>query len=235
MEIPMKWVGLTALLSLGAIVPVMGQQEGRVDGFVGFGENFPPAKSITISQDVKVCGTRQLDEEYVINKDNHGLANAVIFWELPAGSKPPGASEPVILAQIGCRYEPHVQVAASGSDILRVLNEDGILHNVHAFDENGGTFFNFAQPGFKKQIEKKLPDSRIINIKCDVHAWMNAYIIALPNAIFAITDKDGRFSLEGIAPGPQKIRIWHEGLGSTSREVVVVAGQVATLDFVIGK
>ena len=106
---------------------------------------------------------------------------------------------------------------------------------MHVYDEDGKTFLNFAQPGFKKQIDKELPDSRIIQIKCDVHAWMTAYIITLPDAIYTITDENGQFSLDGIAPGPQKIRIWHEGLGSSSREVLVVSGQVATLEFVIGK
>lgn len=224
-----------ALVAIALFSPLLAQQSGRIEGFVGFGESFPPPKRITISRDVQVCGTNHFDEEFVVNSENYGLANAVIYWEMPEGSKAAGNSEPIILAQNKCRYEPHIQVASGEADVLRVLNMDGILHNVHIFDEDGNTFFNFAQPGFKKQIDKELPNSRIINIKCDVHDWMNAYIITLPNAIYTITDENGQFSLEGIAPGTQTIRIWHEGIGSTSRKVTVEAGQVATLDFVIGK
>lgn len=235
MEIPVRLMAAGALLALLMTAPAMAQQTGKVEGFVGFGDNFPPPKKITVTQDVAVCGISKPDEEFLINADNHGLANAVIFWELPEGTTAAPATAPIVIAQEACRYEPHVQVATAGSSVLKVLNQDGILHNVHVFDEDGNTFYNFAQPGFKKEIEKDLPKGRIINIKCDVHSWMNAYIIALPNAIYAVTDENGRFTLDGIAPGPQKIRIWHEGLGSTSREVTVEAGAVATMDFVIGK
>lgn len=235
MEVSMRDKVVITLIAISLFSPLLAQQSGKVEGFVGFGENFPPPKRITISRDVQVCGTHQFDEEFVVNGENYGLANAVIYWELPEGSQATGNSAPVVLAQNKCRYEPHIQVASSEADILRVLNMDGILHNVHIFDEDGNTFLNFAQPGFKKQIDKELPNGRVINIKCDVHNWMNAYILTLPNAIYAITDENGQFSLEGIAPGSQTIHIWHEGIGSTSREVMVEVGQVAILEFVIGK
>ncbi len=212
-----------------------GQETGVVEGFVGFGDNFPPPKKLTVTKDHVVCGRSVPDEEFVIDPASHGLANAVIFWALPEGEQAPAGPPTVVLAQEGCRYEPHVQVAGAGAGTLQVLNNDGILHNVHVYDDDGNTFFNFAQPGFKKQIDKDLPDSRIINVQCDVHDWMSAWIISLPNSRYAITDAQGRFRLEGLAPGSQQVRIWHEGLGSSSKAVTVVAGQVATLDFVIGK
>lgn len=237
MEVSMRnrAVTISGILMVALVAPGWAQSTGSVEGFIGFGDNYPPPKKLTVSRDHGVCGASKIDEEFLIDSESHGLANAVIFWQSSSVINTGAGQEPVVIAQSACRYEPHVQVAPSGTEILRVLNNDGILHNVHVFDDEGKTFFNFAQPGFKKQIDKPLPDSKIINIKCDVHDWMNAYIIVLKNAIYTVTDENGRYKLEGLAPGPQKIRIWHEGLGSSSKEVVVEAGQVASLDFVIGK
>ena len=237
MEISMRTRTTTIAGLMLALLVTTGwaQNTGSVEGFVGFGDNFPPPKKLTVSKDHGVCGASVIDEEFVIDPESHGLANAVIFWQSASVKNDGPGDEPAVLAQTACRYDPHVQVAPSGTEVLRVLNNDGILHNVHVFDDEGKTIFNFAQPGFKKQIDKALPDTKIINIKCDVHEWMNAYILVLENAVYTVTDEKGRFKLDGLVPGPQKVRIWHEGLGSTNKEVVVEGGQVASMDFVIGK
>ncbi len=224
------------LLVLPLLSPVQAQGSGGVEGFVGFSDEYPPRQKLNITQDPAVCGHTIQDEAFVVDPETKGLANAVIFWELPAGQELPSSeSGPTVLSQEGCRYEPHVQVAGAGSTTLQVLNKDGILHNVHAYDEDERTLFNFAQPGFKKQIEKELPRSRVINIQCDVHEWMSAYVLVLDRAIYAITDEAGCFRLEGLPPGQQRIRIWHEGLGASSKSVTVEPGQWAELDFVIGQ
>lgn len=235
MEIPMRNLGI-GLLLLAGLMSVQGQDTGAVEGFVGFGTDYPRRQMITVTSDAQVCGSSLLDEEFVVDEETHGLANTVIYWQLPAGQNPAaGNGDVTILSQSGCRYEPHVQVASAGSETLRVLNNDGILHNIHVYDEDENTLFNFAQPGFKKQIDKPLPHNQVIYVKCDVHQWMSAYILVLDHARSTITDEKGQYRLENIAPGRQRISIWHEGIGTTSKVVLVEAGQVVQLDFVIGK
>ena len=41
----------------------------------------------------------------------------------------------------------------------------------------------------------------MVPFKCDVHGWMNAYVGVLDHPFFAVTDKDGKFSLQGPAAG----------------------------------
>ncbi len=201
-------IGVRSLLAAAVLSAAWGQNTGVVEGFVGFAENYPSQQKLTVTKDQTVCGHSVLDREFVVDPATKGLANAVIFWELPEGqTRSSEEGEPAILAQESCRYEPHIQVASPSSKILRVLNNDGILHNVHVFDSEGQTFFNFAQPAFKKQIDKELPATKVINVKCDVHEWMNAYILVLDQAVHAITDEQGRFRLEGLAPGRQRISI----------------------------
>ncbi len=240
MEVPLNLAPatgqyLTRFLLVAAAVVGMGsaQGTGTVEGFVGFDTAYPPLSSIRVTKDHAVCGNAITDEEFLVDPERKGLANAVIYWELPEGeereAEQPGMA---VLAQSGCRYEPHIQVATAVNKV-QVLNQDGILHNIHAYDSRGGTLFNFAQPAFKKSMERDLKATGVVNFKCDVHEWMNAYVLLLDNVQYAITDEQGRFRLEDIAAGPQEILIWHEGLGFTSKSVTVEPGKSVEMNLVI--
>ena len=66
----------------------------------------------------------------------------------------------------------------------------------------------------------------IVELRCDVHAEMAAYILVMENPYFAVTDKNGHFEipdesylkqagLEGLAdlaPGNYTVKTWHEKL-----------------------
>ena len=54
----------------------------------------------------------------------------------------------------------------------------------------------------------------MVPFKCDVHGWMNAYVGVLEHPYFAVTDKDGKFTLKGLPPGTYTIEAWHEKLGT---------------------
>jgi hypothetical protein len=75
----------------------------------------------------------------------------------------------------------------------------------------------------------------IVELRCDVHAEMAAYILVMENPYFAVTDKNGNFEipdkrylqqagLEGpadLAPGNYVIKTWHEKLETQKSSVVV--------------
>ncbi|MFQ6607396.1 MAG: carboxypeptidase regulatory-like domain-containing protein [Fidelibacterota bacterium] len=210
------------------------QEEGAVIGFVGFAGTFPPQTNITITTDQGVCGHRILDEEFVVDPVTHGLTNVIVFWERPSEEQSISQDNTVItVSQINCRYVPHVQVGSPGA-ILEFVNNDGILHNVHVYDSEKETLFNLAQPGFKKKLQHKLEtEDNVVSFRCDVHKWMNGYVLLLKNAAYTITDSNGQFRLEGINNGTQKIHFWHEGLGKAVRTVEIVPGEEAVLDLVI--
>jgi len=64
---------------------------------------------------------------------------------LPAGKTYPAPKEPFVMDQNGCQYKPHVFALQVGQE-LKVLNSDGVLHNVHALPKVNGQF-NMAMPG----------------------------------------------------------------------------------------
>jgi len=71
----------------------------------------------------------------------------------------------------------------------------------------------------------------MVPFKCDVHGWMNAYVVVMDNPYYAVTDKDGKFELKGLPPGTYTIEAWHEKLGTTTQSVTLAAKESKEVSF----
>ena len=99
---------------------------------------------------------------------------------------------------------------------LKLKNSDGLLHNVHALPKVN-TPFNMAMPANRTEADTKFgKEEGMFLVKCDVHPWMTAYVGVFANPFFAVTGKDGKFSIAGLPPGTYEIEAWHEKLGVKS-------------------
>ncbi len=65
-----------------------------------------------------------------------------------------------------------------------ILNSDGIRHNIHTFSTANAPI-NKAQPRFKKVITETFGEPEIIRVQCDVHSWMQGWIVVKPHPFFA--------------------------------------------------
>ncbi|MFQ5823076.1 MAG: carboxypeptidase regulatory-like domain-containing protein [bacterium] len=208
---------------------------GNITGDVRFPEAYPEREKIIITKDHQVCGAFQYSEDFVVSEENRGLQNVVVsLLNVKAGKK---ASVKAIatLNQKGCRYIPHVQAVPVGTT-LEILNNDGVLHNVHAYFNSldpGNTVFNKAQPKFLKKFEQTLNKASIYYFKCDVHDHMSAYIAVMDHPYYAVTDEMGKFTISDVPAGSYKIQAWHEALGTLEKKVTVVAGKTAEVNFEI--
>ena len=77
-----------------------------------------------------------------------------------------------------------------------------------------------------------MEQARIVDIQCDVHPWMSAYLYPVKNPYFAITEADGSFEITDVPPGKHLLRLWHETLGRSEKKVVVTEG--AEVEVVFG-
>ncbi|MBI5308062.1 MAG: carboxypeptidase regulatory-like domain-containing protein [Planctomycetes bacterium] len=48
---------------------------------------------------------------------------------------------------------------------------------------------------------------------------------------YALTDKAGNYTIEGVPPGKYVVKTWHEKLKEVSQDVTVEAGKAATANF----
>lgn len=171
-----------------------------------------------------------VESEVLVLGQGNAMANVFVRVNsgLPAGSYAL-PSQPAVLNQEGCRYQPHVLGLRVGQT-LRILNSDGLLHNVHALPEINKPF-NRAMPATVTEAEYVFDrEEFMFRIKCDVHPWMSAYLAVLHHPYFSVTGTDGRFELKGLPAGTYELEFWHERLDPVTRQVTVADGGAQTVD-----
>jgi plastocyanin len=173
------------------------------------------------------AGKPAVQEAIVVSPDG-SLANVLVQLQ---GSFPVTAAptEAVTIDQRGCIYSPRVVGIRVGQP-LRVLNSDPGLHNVHGVSA-GNDAFNVGQPIAGMVNEFRLKDEGILQLKCDVHGWMVAFVGVVSHPYFAVTGTDGTFELRDVPTGTHTIQAWHEQYGLLTSNVRVEAGGVADVDF----
>lgn len=204
---------------------------GSISGTVKFAGSAPAPKKLEVTKDKEVCGKgEKVDKSLVVSGGN--LVNAVVtITDIKTGKKID--AKKVNLDQKDCEYHPHVLAFPVGTPV-EINNPDGILHNIHSYSKANPTF-NIAQPKFKKTVEVKIEKPEAINVKCDVHGWMNGWLVATESPYVAVTDNSGAFKLTDVPPGSYTVEVWHETLGKTSQKVTVKGKEDAKVNFEMGK
>jgi plastocyanin len=207
---------------------------GSISGTVKFKGTPPAPIKLDVNKDAEVCGAggAKTSRELVVAADG-GIQYAVVSIPGIAKGKPfPDAK--TTLDQKGCEYMPHITVVQAGGEV-EVLNSDGILHNIHSYPQDKkNPAVNVAQPKFKKTIVMKsdsLKEPERIKLACDVHGWMQGWLIVEDNPYLAITDQTGQFKLTDVPPGDYEITVWHEKLGEAKQKVTVKPGADTTANF----
>lgn len=221
-----------------AAAPASGGMEAdgtaTITGMIKYEGEVPTLRPISLSADPG-CESKHsepfLPEVLVVGEGN-SLGNVLVTVKsgLPAGQwKVP--STPVTMDQHGCRYIPHVASVMVGQT-FKILNSDGLLHNVHALPKDNQEF-NMAMPGSRTEADKTFDKAEPtpFRIKCDVHPWMGAFVAVLSHPFSAVTKTDGQFSISGLPAGTYEIEAWHERLGTQTATVTVADGETKAADF----
>jgi plastocyanin len=207
--------------------PAGAQGGGSISGEVKFVGAAPAPKVIKVNKDPEVCGQEKKIADVAVGAGG-GLGNALVAVTDAKGAK---ATKPAVLDQKGCEFHPTVLVMSPGE--VKILNSDGVLHNIHTFSTANAPI-NKAQPKFKKEMVEKLEKPELIKVQCDAHSWMHGWIYVTENPA-AVTDANGAFKLENVPPGKHKVEVIHPVLGKQTKEVEVKAGQDTKVVFELKK
>ena len=194
---------------------------GSVTGKVTFDGEPPVRTPVKMAADPNCKpGPESLSETQIVSADK-GLKNVFVYVKDGLGN---GVYEtptkPIVLDQVGCRYEPHVFGVFVGQPV-EIKNSDPTLHNVHAIPKSNEEF-NFGQEASAPPGTKTFSKPEIgLSFRCDVHGWMRAYANVVTHPFFAVTKDDGTFEIKGLPAGTYTIEAWHERLGTQQTKVTI--------------
>jgi len=137
-----------------------------------------------------------------------------------------------VMDQRNLEFVPHVLPIPVGASVL-FPNNDQVDHNIFSMSRTKKFNLGSYKPGEHRTVVFDTPG--IVELRCDVHAEMAAYILVMESPYFAVTDGQGNFQipdagylqqrgLDGPAAlpaGKYVIKTWHEKLETQKSPVLV--------------
>ncbi len=201
-----------------------------VSGTVTYSGTAPAPKKLEVTKDVAVCGKEGHVDESLVVGANKGIQNVVVSIKgIKQGKAMDALGASFVLDQKVCAYKPHVLVVPINKPV-KIINSDGILHNIHTYGKKNPPK-NIAQPKFKKELTETFAHPEVLPVKCDVHGWMSAWIVAVDHPYYTVTDATGKFSIADVPAGTYTVEFWQEKLGVQTKQITVAASGATTADF----
>jgi hypothetical protein len=175
-------------------------------------------KKIVPTKDQATCGDVREEPDIVVGPGK-GVQDAVVFLKgVQKGKALEKPAKKPELNNMKCNFVPHVQAVPVGTIV--VVNSDPVMHNTHAFSGKQ-TVFNVALPVKGQRVEKPMNKPGINRVECDTHGWMLGWVFAAENPYYAVTQKDGTFTIADVPPGSYTLVAWHELTGEQEMPVTV--------------
>lgn len=167
-------------------------------------------------------------------------ANILVFLPKAPTVKLDLSKVKFVMDQRNLTFFPHILPIPVGATIY-FPNNDKVDHNVFSLSRTKKFNLGSYKPGEVKSIRFDKPG--IVELRCDVHAEMLAYIMIMKNPYFAITDEKGRFEMPAvkylqqlglagvvdIPNGKYIIKTWHEKLKTKKQAVLVPEDGAASI------
>ncbi len=204
--------------------PINPATVGEIAGTIYF-KGTPPRRQVIHMDEDPVCASEHRGrpvyaEDGKVNP-NGTLPNVFVY--LRAGAEkyvfaPP--SRPVLLAQKGCMYVPHVLGIQVGQP-LEIISEDPTMHNVHLIAKNNPEWNVSQGPGAPPIFKTFSRPEVMMSAECNQHPWMRCYIGAVANPFYAVTGSSGQYVLRGVPAGTYTVEAWTATFGSEEKSVTV--------------
>ena len=127
-------------------------------------------------------------------------------------------------------FVPHVLAITVGTTV-DFPNSDVTFHNVFSLSKTKSFDLGRYSRGRSKAVRFDRPG--VVQVFCDIHSHMSAYILVFAHRFFAVTDAAGRYTIAGVPPGSYTLAVWYEGEVRERRPVAVPDGGEVESAFVI--
>ncbi len=184
----------------------------------------------------QVCTTVKQPDVYILSSANEVKNVLVIVEKIKKGKAKP--KQDLTIENVNCMFTPLVGISYVQTKYI-IKNRDPLLHNTNLGKILGGgrrrTVYNLALPNKGQVIIKASRVSGLINVKCDAHPWMRAYVYGSRHPYVAITGADGSYEIKDLPPGNYTLRFWHEGFEPIVQDIEVKTGAVHDVNITFNK
>jgi len=230
-----------ALLTItGLVAGLQVASASDISGTITLKGTPPPEKEITQVKEDPNCGklhTEPVKTRFYVVGPKGELADVFVTLKGISGQSKGAEAPPAVLDQKGCEYIPYIFALQTGQKLL-VKNSDPVLHNIHPTPAAAGNKEeNKAQMPGGPELTFTYPTAEIfLRFKCDVHPWMFSYACVTDHPYGAVTDKDGKYTLQGVQDGKYTIEVYHRkaapAAAPVTKEIEVKGGNL-TEDFTL--
>jgi plastocyanin len=111
-----------------------------------------------------------------------------------------------IIEQRGTEFIPYVTVVQTGAAV-DFPNNDTVRHHVYSFSQPKRFEIKLyaGKPGQPITFDK--PGEVVIG--CNIHDWMEAYVLVVETPYFGKTGADGRVAIANLPAGRYRLQLWH--------------------------
>lgn len=156
------------------------------------------------------------------------VTDTIFYFEtLPAGTTWSATDSVPTLAQLDQAFNPRVVVVPVGGSVA-FPNLDRVYHNV--FSVSPASRFDLGKYPRGQSRSVKFTRVGVVNVFCDIHADMAAFIVVVPTRAWSRPNESGDYKLSGLPPGRFRLHWWHPDFPAGEAEVVVPATGDLQLD-----
>ncbi|MDH4070228.1 MAG: carboxypeptidase regulatory-like domain-containing protein [Ignavibacteria bacterium] len=153
---------------------------------------------------------------------------AVVYISSPVQAPlAPPAKNPS-LNQKGLMFRPLVLPVMVGTTV-NFPNSDLVYHNVFSYSSPKEFDLGKYPNGTVKTVTFDTPG--IVNIFCEIHAYMYATVLVLEHPFFALPDDEGNFTIPNVPPGSYQVSFWYGRKVLSTKSVNVRPGAIANVKF----
>lgn len=226
------------------------QHGGTIEGTVVLDGPVPEPKGFNLITfpDPAYCGRIsngrgwRLLRDFVVSPHG-GLKDAIVLLEGVEAGKPFETSVPLIEAR-DCMFQPFMTIVRNGHAV-EVVNMDPVMHDIQGYETSldAGARVLFNTPlvmnhqhhrGDLHATHDHAPGKSLVGpiylnkgrrtfyMQCGFHAYMESWAMAVNNPYYALTDAEGRFSIDNIPPGTYRLVVWHPQTGPGQTKTVTI-------------